>query len=63
MSASKQVSCGCCGQNLGRYSPGSEHETVCPRCKAQLRVVTADCQVTVTVIDLKTREKDPRRAV
>ena len=38
MSEMMVAACTVCGKQLGKYMPGSGHETVCPHCKAHLQI-------------------------
>ena len=44
------VVCSVCGTKLGKYGPGSDHETVCPRCSARLEIVSEHDSMVVKVL-------------
>ena len=45
--------CSVCGQKVGKYGPGSIHETVCPLCKAELKIETDGKDLRITVLRRK----------
>ncbi len=47
------VNCGNCGHRLGKYKPGSEHETTCPKCGADLKIETRGRALKISVLRTK----------
>ena len=42
--------CSSCGYSFGRSGVGTETETVCPKCKAELEYIVADGKVIINII-------------
>ncbi len=47
------VVCSNCGHKFGKYGPGSDHETTCPQCKAELKIETHENDLIITVLSTK----------
>lgn len=45
--------CCVCGQKVGKYCPGSRHETLCPHCKAELQIAASEEALLITVLKIK----------
>ena len=47
------TTCVICGAKLGKYGPGSDHETVCPRCGSKLEVISAGDRMVIRILAAK----------
>lgn len=47
------TTCVICGAKLGRYGPGSDHETVCPRCGSKLEVISTGDRMVIRILATK----------
>jgi len=45
--------CVICGAKLGKYGPGSDHETVCPRCGSKLEVISTGDRMVIRILATK----------
>ena len=47
------TTCVICGAKLGKYGPGSDHETVCPRCGSKLEVISTGDRMVIRILATK----------
>ena len=47
------TTCVICGAKLGKYGPGSDHETVCPRCGSKLEVIGGGDRMVIRILATK----------
>ena len=50
------TACVICGAKLGKYGPGSDHETVCPRCGSRLEVISGGDRMVIRILAAKEPE-------